>query len=325
MCTSRFPFVPVALTGLLLAGPACTEPTIARGQGGAATLAAVLLTVPAANADRAIDLPGLHNVVTYAKGLVGGGVPDGEAGFATLAAMGVKTVVSVDGAAPDIDLAHRHGLRYVHLPISYDDVPPARALELAQVVTHAPGPIYVHCHHGKHRSAAALAAAAIVAGRIGPELAANRMQVSGTAKDYRGLWAAVSRARPCDAEQLRADLSAFPEVARVSGMVALMAGIDLVHDQVKTAQASGWQVPQDHPDLVPAKATQQLHTLFATLRDDPESQAHDATYQQFLAKTLTATDGLYAAVRRGDAAAADAQFAVVGKACKQCHQPYRDQ
>ena len=48
--------------------------------------------------------------------------------------LGVKTVISVDGAKPDVDLAKKHGMRYVHLPHGYDGVPDDRAKELAKAV-----------------------------------------------------------------------------------------------------------------------------------------------------------------------------------------------
>ncbi|MBM4063406.1 MAG: hypothetical protein FJ265_20245, partial [Planctomycetes bacterium] len=123
-------------------------------------------TVPAPAPDCAdpVHLPGLHQVVTYAPGFVGGGVPEGEEGLRTLAAMGIKTVVSVDGGAPDAAAAEALGMRYVHLPIRYSGIDRERQLELAQVVANAGGPVYVHCHHGKHRSAGALGSALVMTG-----------------------------------------------------------------------------------------------------------------------------------------------------------------
>ena len=70
---------------------------------------------------------------------------------------GRKTVLTLDGAQPDVETAKRHGLRYVHVPIGYDGIPAARALELAKTfqTLEPSGPIFVHCHHGKHRGPAA--------------------------------------------------------------------------------------------------------------------------------------------------------------------------
>src|SRR5262245_50112426 len=103
--------------------------------------------------------------------VISGGLPEGDAAFAELIALGVKTVISVDGAQPDVASARRFGLRYIHLPHGYDGVPPERMKELAKAVRDLPGPIYIHCHHGKHRSPAAAAVACVGAGLLAPSAA----------------------------------------------------------------------------------------------------------------------------------------------------------
>ncbi|MBM3962601.1 MAG: hypothetical protein FJ306_11970, partial [Planctomycetes bacterium] len=172
---------------------------------------------PPLAATKAEHLPGLHNVVAYAPNVIGGGQPEGEEGLVTLKGMGIQTVVSVDGATPDVANAEKLGLRYVHLPISYDTVTPERQQQLAQVLANCAEPIYVHCHHGKHRSAAALGTALVRTGALTPDAAKARMQVSGTAKEYTGLWQAVEQAKPLEAAALRADAKSFPSVMRVTG------------------------------------------------------------------------------------------------------------
>ncbi len=81
-------------------------------------------------------------------------------------AMGIKTVISVDGAKPNVELANRFGLRYVHNATWLRWISETRGLELAKAVRDLPGPIYIHCHHGKHRSPAAAAVACLGAGLI---------------------------------------------------------------------------------------------------------------------------------------------------------------
>ena len=122
----------------------------------------------AAATDAPRDLPGLHNVVDFrgqgADGFYSGSVPEGDAGFDALVGLGVKTVISVDGALPDLARAKARGLRYVHLPIGYDGFDDARKAELVRAVRDLPRPIYLHCHHGKHRSAGAAATIAVSLG-----------------------------------------------------------------------------------------------------------------------------------------------------------------
>lgn len=279
---------------------------------------------PPLGAAKSVAMPGLHNVVTYAPDVICGGVPEGEEGLQTLAAMGVRTIVSVDGATPDVADAERLGMRYVHLPISYDGVSAERQLQLAQVLASMPGPVYMHCHHGKHRSAGALGSAVVLAGKLTPEQALERMAVSGTAKEYAGLWRAVSEAKALDADALRADPAAFPSVSKVTGMVATMAEIDLVFDLVRQAQKANWQAPTDHPDLFAPKETARLAKLFVNLRGDADSQRMPADYQAQLQHAIEASQQLDRAVQAKDLPSATRLFEVMGKTCKDCHQTYRD-
>src|SRR5688572_28625302 len=70
-----------------------------------------------------VDLPALPNVVRLAERLYSGGLPGGEPGFRTLQRLGIRTLITVDGARPDVATAKRYGMRYVHLPFGYDGLP----------------------------------------------------------------------------------------------------------------------------------------------------------------------------------------------------------
>ena len=282
------------------------------------------LALPPADAPDAVELDGLHNVVTYAPGYVSGGVPNGRDGLMTLATMGVKTVVSVDGATPDVDTAEEFGMRYVHLPISYDEVPAERRRELAQVLINCEAPIYVHCYHGRHRSAAALGAAGITAGKLDHTTAESRMGISGTSQNYPGLWQSLHDSSPLEAAALRADPATFPSVTRVTGLVATMSELDVGFDHVKEAHTARWQTPDDHPDLVPTHATRRLFDLLAGLPGEAESQKLPQDYRDQVQQIIADSEALAAAVGRGDHTAADRQFELVRKGCKACHADYRN-
>jgi len=99
----------------------------------------------------------LHNVFRATPKIFSGSSPDNEAGFAEIAKLGVKTMVSVDGGRPDVETAKKFGLKYIHLPIGYDGIPSNRVVELVKAAQTLEGPIYVHCHHGLHRGPAAVA------------------------------------------------------------------------------------------------------------------------------------------------------------------------
>src|SRR3954462_1625180 len=89
----------------------------------------------------------LPNGFRLSEKLLSGGNPDGDAGFAALATLGVKTVLSVDGARPDVDTARKYGFIYAHLPVGYDGISRDRVVALTKAAKSLPGPIYIHCHH----------------------------------------------------------------------------------------------------------------------------------------------------------------------------------
>ncbi|EMI21132.1 hypothetical protein RMSM_01919, partial [Rhodopirellula maiorica SM1] len=68
-----------------------------------------------------------------------GAQPDDESAFAEIAKLGVRTVVSVDGARPDVAAAKRAGLRYVHIPIGYDGVGQAASESIVNLIKNAEG------------------------------------------------------------------------------------------------------------------------------------------------------------------------------------------
>ena len=88
----------------------------------------------------AADIRGIENVFRLSPRLYSGGDPHGAEAFAALKALGIKTIISVDGATPDVEAARKLGLRYVHLPIGYDGVPREQAVRIVKAVKTLPGP-----------------------------------------------------------------------------------------------------------------------------------------------------------------------------------------
>ena len=300
-------------------------------------VAAEPIAPPTIDAQAPIDAPGLHNLVAFHADVWSGSVPEGDAGFDTLKSLGVRTILSVDGALPDLERARARSMRYVHLPIGYDGFDDARKVELARAVRDLPRPIYIHCHHGKHRSAGASAAIAVSLGWLTPAQAAARMKVSGTAAGYTGLWQCTAKAAPLTAAVIDAARADFPERTVPSSLVAAMVEIDEVHDRLKLAQKSGWRAPPDHPDLAPLADAGRLADLYRLLDDDaqlkdvPESQR--ATVREWLVREGLAAVRLEGLMEAMDASApdraalnlrADASLTLLGASCKACHQQHRD-
>ncbi len=310
------------------ASPTESAPPAAKEHAAAKPAAptAAPLPLPAAGADKIAEYPGLHNVVAYGDGLYSGSVPHGDEGFESLERMGIKTVISVDGSVPDLEKAQAHGLRYVHLPIGYDGIDEKRTLEIARAVEDLPGPIFIHCHHGKHRSAGAAGAAVVTLGRLTPDQVKARMKVSGTAEDYTGLFACVAMATPVDAKRRISTASnAFPSVSPPDGYVAAMVVVDEANDALKAIEKAGWKTPADHPDLVPAAEAGRLADSLRAAAESDETKTHAAELRQWLddavVKAQALEEGLVAKLSADELSK---RMKAVAQSCKSCHAKYRD-
>lgn len=308
----------LALAGLVVACAADPEPD--------PQPAAQTLTASAASHGHEL-LPNLHHL---SPNVYSGGLPAGDPAFAELARLGVRTVISVDGATPDVEGARAHGLRYVHLPITYAEVSDLERLKLARAIHDLPGPVYVHCHHGKHRAPAAAAAAAVALGIISGEEGVEYMRAAGTAPDYQGLYACVRAARVASDAELAAAPAEFPPLERPRGLRGAMVQCDTAWEHVGAIRAAGWKVPADHPDLVPVA---EAGILADSLRVGAEETAAEP------ATARRAHDDLLARLRRAAAEAAaleqalldgetpaqlEARYAPVAASCKDCHAEHRD-
>ncbi|MGL4419860.1 MAG: hypothetical protein ACRCZF_04265, partial [Gemmataceae bacterium] len=140
-------------------------------------------------ASKRLDPAGIQNLVQLSNRIYTGSCPQGTAGFQSLANLGIVTVISVDGEVPDVAAAQRLGLKYVHLPIGYEGVPSITAEAIASVIVRSRGPVYVHCHHGKHRGPAAAAAALrCLLPTFRPEQVQQYLQAALTDEHYSGLY-----------------------------------------------------------------------------------------------------------------------------------------
>lgn len=287
---------------------------------------ATLSSAGAAEATQGVtEAPGLHNIVRVTDKVISGSLPEGAEGFESLRKMGVKTVISVDGAPPDVEGAKRQGIRYVHLPIGYNGMTRERELELARAVRDLPGPIYVHCHHGRHRSPAAAAAATVALGEITPQEGERILKTAGTSPDYRGLYACVREARPASAQELAAASGEFPEIAKTPSFVQAMVETQHAYDHLVEVRDAGWSVPPDHPDLVPLAEAGRLENLLRAMIDDPESKKYPAEFGDMMRRSQQAAQALEDALASNTPAAdLSAKLKQVNTSCKECHVAYRD-
>ena len=274
----------------------------------------------------------LPNLVQVHRKVISGGLPEGDAAFRELAARGIKTIISVDGAKPDVDAAKRFGLRYVHLPHGYDGVPEARVKELAKAVRELPGPIYVHCHHGKHRSPAAAAAACVAAGFTSPELAVPILELAGTSKNYRGLYRSVESVQPIDPSELDRLKVEFKPTVQIPPLAEAMVSIGHVHDRLRRIEEANWAATEQHPDLDPIHEALMLREHFTELLRTPEVWREPEDFRRMLRASESAAKSLQESLTRWKARtprntpppSVAAACDLIRDNCKACHVRYRD-
>lgn len=264
--------------------------------------------------------PGLHNVLRISPQIYSGSEPHGEEGLKSLTKLGIKTIVSVDGARPNVELAGNYGMKYVHIPIGYEGIPELTGRCLARAVRECRGPIYFHCHHGKHRGPAAAAVACIAADGRTTEAASAILEIAGTGKEYTGLWRDVKNYRPPERGSQCPELH---EVAEVESFAAAMATIDRSFDNLKFCRDAGWSAPKDHSDLV---AEQEAIILEEGLREANRnlSAGRNAEFIAWLVEVQQSVGELRDRLRRGEVSRATAEFKCVEAGCKKCHTKYRN-
>jgi protein tyrosine phosphatase (PTP) superfamily phosphohydrolase (DUF442 family) len=301
----------------------CAKPPASNSAANAAA-------APQAEAPVRVEAAHLPNAYRLHEKVISGGQPDGEAAFVELERLGVKTVISVDGAKPDVELARAHGMRYVHLPHGYDGIPEARAKELAKAVRELPGPIYIHCHHGKHRCPAAATVACVETGFLAPEAAILVLKTAGTSVHYRGLYDSAANAKRLDDALLDELQVEFKETVELPAMAEAMVALEHTFDHVKQIAQADWQSPPKHPDIDPPHEALLLKEHFAELMRAEESQAFGAKFLEYLQASETASgelETLLLAKKNGEEVEPvklAASLEVVTKNCAACHAAVRD-
>lgn len=267
-------------------------------------------------------LPGVDNVLKVSPHVVSGSQPHGEEGFKTLKELGVKVIVSVDGAKPDVENARKYGMRYVHIPIGYDGISDEAQASLKRVMEDfQQDKIFFHCHHGKHRGPAAVAVACREGGILTEAQALDFMRSAGTSSDYAGLWKEITEFRPTP---VTVELPRLVEIAEVESLAAAMAKVDRVYDNLVLCQKADWKAPPEHQDLDPAQQAlllqEGLHESGRLLEDNQ----YDVKYRQILANTETLVLGMKKQIETGKREEATASLKKVKAACSACHTAYRN-
>jgi protein tyrosine phosphatase (PTP) superfamily phosphohydrolase (DUF442 family) len=255
-----------------------------------------------------------------------GAQPKSAAAFRELAAAGIRTVISVDGARPDLAAAREHGLRYVHIPFGYDGVSREDQLALVKTVRELEGPFFIHCHHGKHRGPAGAVLAQMAIGGMTPEQAVAELERAGTSHDYAGLYACARDFAVPEEAETQALEYAFPATAPVPALAEAMASIDRRWDAMKLVEAAGYRPPEGHPDISPAHEALQLRELLTELARTEDHRSRPEDYRRWMEESRDAAGRLEDALREDPVAeaAAEAAYSTIRSNCASCHRQYRN-
>jgi protein tyrosine phosphatase (PTP) superfamily phosphohydrolase (DUF442 family) len=103
-------------------------------------------------------LPGLSHVGRVATGIYRGAMPRPE-GYATLAKMGVRSVINLRSRNEEKEQVEAHGMRSFGVPMSiFGDVNPEMVRKaVALMADPANQPVYVHCRQGRDRTGVVVA------------------------------------------------------------------------------------------------------------------------------------------------------------------------
>ncbi|MFN7625866.1 MAG: hypothetical protein ACK5PZ_03475 [Pirellula sp.] len=271
----------------------------------------------------------LPNAFWVHKDLLSGGMPHGSAAFEELRRLGIKTIISVDGIKPDVDSAKQFGMRYVHLPHGYDGISKNRLMEITKALRELDKPIYLHCHHGKHRGPTAAAAACVSAGWLPPDFAPIILKTAGTNPAFKGLIETVTNATPMDPKTLDELKVQFVPVAEVPPIIEAMVAVDEVFDRLKENQKHGWSKSARADSLLLKEHFMELHRA----ESHGVHGIRQPEFQELLRQGLEATTMLETQwAKLEDAATPDAvlqhghndTMKRISQNCTQCHVQFRD-
>ena len=261
----------------------------------------------------------LENYLQVTASLATGGAPKRSIAYKDLAAQGFKTLVSVDGKQPNVPAARQYGLNYIHIPIGYDRLSPDALSKIAKVAETSEGPIYLHCHHGRHRAPAAAAILLLADNRIGKTRAISILEAGGTDPLYTGLWDSV---KEFDAAKLDIPQVTLEESADVDPFVEAMVEMDLATEALELAVADS----KTRRKGVREKGLEPILQRILDGISDSKRFARDRSDPDFIAELTSNADailGLKDQLSTHANPINQEQISQLKGRCQSCHRRYR--
>jgi tyrosine-protein phosphatase SIW14 len=146
---------------------------------------------------RLFALPGLSRVGRVAAGIYRGAMPRPE-GYATLAKMGVRSVINLRSRNEEKEQVEAHGMRSFGVPMSaFGEVNPERVRKaVALMADPANQPVFVHCQQGRDRTGVVVAVYRMEVDGWSREKAEEEMQAYGFHDVWFRMKSFIRRYRP---------------------------------------------------------------------------------------------------------------------------------
>lgn len=245
-----------------------------------------------------------ENFRRAAEGVFVGGLPQTESHWAWLSELGVRTVVGVDGLAPDATTAHRLDIAVVHAPMGYGAMERSTVLTLSRVARESQRPVYVYCHHGQHRGPAAAAIMCRSAELLDAAAAESLLIDSGTGTQYQGLWESVANFE-CPATN--EELPPLVEASEVSPLQLAMSQLDRAWSEAQAAKET-------------AERASALVVVRESLRESARAAEHSGREMDF-EPALTTTEKM---THAATSARWNKSATLLETHCQSCHREHRD-
>lgn len=268
------------------------------------------------------QVDGIENFFQVSDRVYSGGEPT-AAGLEHLQQLGVKLVLSVDGLEPDHAAAEKRGMKYIHIPMGYAGIDPKQLQDFVTLMAHFDGKMFVHCHHGKHRGPAAVAACLIIAQKMTREEGMQFMRQAGTGQHYHGLWKSIAE---MDVKDYRPqDFSTLFVRPKEKSLAQWMAELD-----------RAWEMVQPEPENPTAPLAQtQLLIIAEAFRESArvvhigrENQYGNPERKERLKDWLTDCEQRTAAIAKLTQSQAHEKardsLKTLAEQCVSCHQEYRN-
>jgi protein tyrosine phosphatase (PTP) superfamily phosphohydrolase (DUF442 family) len=266
-------------------------------------------------------LTGVENFIRVSDRLYSGGEPTAE-GLQQLKTLGIETILSVDGLAPDVATAQQLGIQYVHIPLGYNGIEPEQIQAFVTFMSHTKGKIFVHCHHGKHRGPAAVAACLILSQEIDRAQALKFMQGAGTSKDYRGLWKSIEQLDPAQFKPQAA--TTLKQQPKDKSAAQWMAELDRAWEIIQEQQTAGIELDSSQL-LIVAEALRETSRVVSKSSSGTWGDAK-AT-QQLIAELDHSRELTEQAMKLTEKSAhekARVLIKTLAQKCADCHAQYRN-